>query len=229
MPVLATKTRSVAALLPGRFRATLNTLYGSTRRLLAGGLYYPYLWRHRLSSRTRMRRLHVGCGSVHLRDWINADIDPSADLIVRMEWRLPFAANTLDRIFSEHVMEHVPYNIGVRFLREAHRTLRPGGIVRIAMPDLADLVDGYCHDWRRFDWVQWPQFSFIRTRAQMLNAAFRWWGHCHLYDREELSRALEEAGFRQYTFVTAGESHHADLRSLETRRDSSLIVEATKQ
>lgn len=165
---------------------------------------------------------------MYLPNWINADIDPSADLIVKLGWRLPFADNSLDRIYSEHVLEHAPYNIGVKFLREARRTLRSGGIVRIAMPDLGDLIDGYRRNWRRFDWVNWPQFSFIQTRAQMLNVAFRWWGHRHLYDREELSRALAEAGFTQFTFVALGESQHADLRSLETRRDSLLIVEATK-
>ena len=97
------------------------------------------------------------------------------------------------------------------------------------MPDLDDLIDGYQNDWRRFDWVNWPQFEFIQTRAEMINIAFRWWGHRHLYNKEELSRALSEAGFSHFYFVEHGQSEYADLQGLETRADSKLIAEAIKE
>ena len=89
--------------------------------------------------------------------------------------RLPFAENQLDLIYSEHVLEHVSFSTGISFLKEARRVLRPQGILRIAMPDLDDLVENYQKDWRCPDWVRWPQFSFIQTRAEMINIAFRWW------------------------------------------------------
>ncbi|NMC73726.1 MAG: methyltransferase domain-containing protein [Geobacteraceae bacterium] len=128
----------------------------------------------------------------------------------------------------EHVLEHVPFSTGVFFLREARRVLMPGGVIRIAMPDLDDLIDGYQNDWRRFDWVNWPAHHFIQTRAEMINIAFRWWGHQHLYNREELERALHDAGFRQYSFRQPGESDFPDLCGLETRPESTLIVDAVK-
>ena len=62
----------------------------------------------------------------------------------------------------------------------------------------------------------------------MLNVAFRWWGHQHLYDREELTRVLSEAGFERVEFVERMQSKHEDLRDLETRLDSKLVAEATK-
>jgi hypothetical protein len=49
-----------------------------------------------------------------------------------------------------------------------------------------------------------------------------------LYNKEELSRALSEAGFTQVVFHEFGKSDHADLRGLETRLDSKLIAEAAK-
>jgi predicted SAM-dependent methyltransferase len=106
--------------------------------------------------------------------------------------------------------------------------LQPGGVIRIAMPDLDDLIDSYQKDWRRSDWVNWPAHRFIKTRAEMINISFRWWGHQHLYNREELERALREAGFVQYCFRQNGESDFPDLRGLETRPDSKLIVDAVK-
>lgn len=195
--------------------------------LLAWLLYLPYLALHYLFHR-HLRKLHVGCGRVKLSGWINADLSPRAELVIDLRWPLPFPTDYLDYIYSEHVLEHLRYKTAVRFLREARRVLAHGGVIRIAMPDLDDLVEGYQNDWRRFDWVSWPEHSFIKTRAQMINIAFRWWGHQHLYNREELERALRDAGFSDIRFVEPGESTHPDLRNLETRADSRLVAEATK-
>ena len=192
-------------------------------------LFYPYALRHRLSLKNKLQRLQVGCGLNYFENWINADIHPKADLIVFLHKRLPFKDNSLNRIYSEHVLEHASYATGVFFLKEAFRTLEPGAVLRIAMPDLDDLIDGYQKDWRRFDWVNWPEFEFIQTKAEMINMAFRWWGHRHLYNKEELSRALSEAGFTHFYFVEHGQSEYADLQGLETRADSKLIAEAIKE
>ncbi len=205
----------------------IQYLHRVTECILVFLLFLPYLARYYLTGRS-VRRLHIGCGENRFDGWINADISPRAELIVDIRWPLPFPTGYLKCIYSEHVLEHVSYETGVRFLREARRVLAPGGVIRIAMPDLDDLIDGYCVDWKRFDWVQWPEHAFIKTRAQMINIAFRWWGHKHLYNREELERALAEAGFARIRFVDTGTSEHPDLRNLETRRDSRLVAEAEK-
>lgn len=190
-------------------------------------LYYPYVWRFYLT-KNKQKKLHIGCGKNIISHWINADISLKADLIIFLQKKLPFKNNYLEKIYLEHVLEHVPFKTAVFFLKEAHRTLLHGGIIRIAMPDLDDLVDGYKHNWRQFDWVNWPSHSFIKTKAEMINIAFYWWGHRHLYNQEELARALEEAGFSKFKFMEYGQSKFDDLRGLETRPDSKLIVEAVK-
>lgn len=217
-------------MLPRLFvpRRMIEYLQRMTKYLLSFLLFLPYLGRYYLISR-RVRRLHIGCGGIRLDGWINADISPRAELVVDIRWPLPFPEDYLERIYSEHVLEHVPYETAVRFLRSARRVLAPGGVIRIAMPDLDDLIDGYTVDWKRFDWVQWPEHAFIKTRAQMVNIAFRWWGHEHLYNREELVRALSEAGFTEFRFVNIGTSDLDDLRGLESRVDSKLIAEAVKR
>jgi len=195
--------------------------------LLCHLLFYPYMVIHHVS-RNRFDKLHVGCGKNRFNGWINADISAKSDLIVFLQKKLPFRKNTLRRIYAEHVLEHVSYETAVFFLKESYRTLHYDGIIRIAMPDLDDLIDGYQTDWKRFDWVKFPEFSFIKTRAEMINIAFRWWGHQHLYNREELARALTDAGFSNFRYEEYGQSDHHDLRNLETRLDSRLIIEARK-
>lgn len=207
----------------------IRTARDHANRILCWALFYPYILRHYLSSQRRFRKLHVGCGNNHFTGWINADIHPKSDLIIFLQKRLPFRRNSLDRIYSEHVLEHVPYPVGVFFLREAYRTLKLGGVLRLAMPDLDDLVDGYQTNWRRFDWVNWPQYDFIKTKAEMINIGFRWWGHQHLYNQEELERSLREAGFSKICFEKNGFSRHSDLVGLETRLDSKLIAEAVRE
>ena len=78
------------------------------------------------------------------------------------------------------------------------------------------------------DWLTWPSSQFIRTRAEMLNIAFRWWGHQWLYDHEELDRRLREAGWEELAPVEWGQSRHPALRERETRVDSLLIFEARR-
>lgn len=212
------------------FKALKGSLRQTRDRWLLQVLYWPRVIRHHLRA-DRPKRLHVGCGNNSFAGWINADITPKAELIIFMERRLPFPGASLSRIYSEHVLEHVPYEVGAGFLREAFRVLEAGGVIRLAVPDLRELAEGYLRgDWRtRFDWTQWPDYAFLKTGAQMLNVGFRWWGHQHLYDREELQRALEEAGFSEISFPAFRESALEDLRDLETRLDSRLIAEAVKR
>jgi len=193
-------------------------------------LYWPRVIRLR-QRKNPPRRLQVGCGDNLFHGWINADITPKAELIIFLERRLPFPEASLSRIYSEHVLEHVPFEVGLGFLREALRALEPGGVIRLAVPDLRELAEGYLQgDWKtRFDWTRWPDYAFLKTGAQMINVGFRWWGHQHLYDREELQRALEEAGFTEISFPALQESAFEDLRGLETRLDSLLIAEAIKR
>jgi predicted SAM-dependent methyltransferase len=190
-------------------------------------LFYPYALRYHIL-KNKLKKLHVGCGKNRFQGWINADINPASDVIIVLQKRLPFKSGSLEMIYSEHVLEHVTYKTAVFFLKEAYRTLRAGGVMRIAMPDLDDIIDGYLNDWKRFDWIKLPHYSFIKTRAEMINVVFYWWGHRHLYNKEELTRALLEAGFTEFKFLEKNKSGFKDLCDRETRADSNLIVEAIK-
>jgi len=179
----------------------------------------------------RPYRLHIGCGKIALKGWINIDESElsSADLVWDVTQGLPFEANSCRLIYCEHFLEHVAIKRAAFFLKECRRVLKREGVMRIAMPDLEQLARKYfSDDWKEQDWLKWPEHKFIQTRAEMINIAFRWWGHQWLYDREELLRRLHEAGFQEVRFVVRNESEVLELRRLETRVDSSLICEVHK-
>lgn len=180
----------------------------------------------------RPLRLHLGCGPNYLPGWVNIDSNrelPRLDLCWNLDDGLPVADASCQRIYSEHVLEHLPIDRAVVLLRECHRALAPRGVMRVAMPSLENIVAKYASpDWKDQEWLKWPAFQHIATRAEMINVSFRWWGHQWLYDREELRRRLAEAGFREIVDVDWGVSRHDGLSGLETRRDSLLIYEATR-
>ncbi len=173
-------------------------------------------------------KLNLGCGEVHYPGWLNIDIEPGADIVLDITSGLPWDNESVGYIYNEHLLEHLPPEQGVELLRECRRVLAPGGVLRVAMPDLDYLLYKATWDWRDQDWLTWPQFQFIQTRAEMMNISFHWWGHQWLYDEEELARRLREAGWDAFRRVEWGVSEHPALCDKETRKDTRLIVEATK-
>jgi predicted SAM-dependent methyltransferase len=175
-------------------------------------------------------KLHVGCGGVKFEGWVNVDANSSvADISWDLTCGIPCPDHSCELIYHEHFLEHLSVEAAVAFLQECYRALQPGGIMRIAMPDLQYVIEKYSSEnWQDQDWLTWEDYRFIKTRAEMLNIALRWWGHQWLYDREELHRRLTEAGFNQIDDVTWRESTTPALKNLETRKDSVLICEARK-
>ena len=84
------------------------------------------------------KKLNLGCGSRALPTWVNLDFAAQPGLVAEHDLRqsLPFAAATFDVVYHSHVLEHLSPADAHRFLAECQRVLRPGGILRIAVPDL---------------------------------------------------------------------------------------------
>lgn len=174
------------------------------------------------------QRLHLGCGPNKLVGWVNIDVEEEyePDLLHDLTSGIPAADDSAEVIYSEHVFEHFSLEAGTALLAEALRVLRPGGVLRIAMPDLAHVIERYQNGWRDQPWLQEPGFAYIDTACRMLNVGLREWGHTYVYDEEDICLRLHQAGFTSIRRCGLGESEHAELRGLETRADSLLIVEA---
>lgn len=170
------------------------------------------------------KKLHLGSGSISLAGWINIDLEtPEADLLLDLREPLPFDAESVSHIFSEHVIEHVEYDDGLRLLRECRRVLRPDGVIRVTTPDLAWLVESYLSGVTD----GWGELWQPGSPARMINQGMRYWGHCFIYDRAELLRIFHEAGFGDVRFVEWRKSEDPVLDGLETRpHNNELIVEA---
>jgi predicted SAM-dependent methyltransferase len=193
-----------------------------------------------------VRKLQIGAGSNNLPGWLNTDIEPQAEQVFLDATKpFPIPDNSLNYVYAEQIIEHLPFEGGMVMLRESHRALAPGGKLRIATPDLRSLVRLFDKDdteaERRFMTAQlkWEKISVTESEKPLftMNLYFRAWGHQFLYDKQGLQSALESAGFHDIRFVRHHESDDPELRDVERHIDLigsdvdeyvTMIVQATK-
>lgn len=92
---------------------------------------------------TKPIRLDIGSQDARFRDFTTVDLyAPGADIRADAG-ALPFADDSVEEIWASHILEHIEPPRVQLVLREWLRVLRPGGIARIATPDLDDA----CRAW----------------------------------------------------------------------------------
>jgi len=89
--------------------------------------------------------LNVGCGSHFHPGWVNIDFSKTGEGVIAHNLLngIPFRDNTFEVVYHSHVLEHFPKDKAKDFIQECYRTLKPGGIIRIAIPDLEQIVKNY--------------------------------------------------------------------------------------
>lgn len=92
-----------------------------------------------------MKLLNLGCGNRYHKDWTNVDFVSKDQHVIahNLLKGIPFENNSFDAIYNSHVLEHFTKQDGINFIRECFRVLKPGGIIRIAVPDLEMIVKYY--------------------------------------------------------------------------------------
>lgn len=92
-----------------------------------------------------MDLLNLGCGGRFHPAWVNVDLNSSSPAVVAHDIRrpLPFVADSFDGVYHSHVLEHLTPADGQSLLAECHRVLRPGGTIRVVVPDLEAIAKNY--------------------------------------------------------------------------------------
>jgi len=85
--------------------------------------------------------LNVGCGAHYHSGWCNIDLVSNAPEVIKYDIRsgLPFRDNSFDAAYHSHVLEHLTPEQGEALIKECYRVLKPGGILRIVVPDLEQI------------------------------------------------------------------------------------------
>jgi hypothetical protein len=169
-----------------------------------------------------MTKLHIGCGDHPLPGWLNTDLNPRRSDIRLMDAtaRFTFPDGTFERVFSEHMIEHVPHAGGAAMLAECRRVLHAGGRIRISCPDqqFIDRLHGPIEQLTDLErsYVDWACRHFGLTSAAAVGTNLaHGFGHQHIYTVASLRTALETAGFRDITEHRIRESGDPELCGLE--------------
>lgn len=85
-----------------------------------------------------MNYVNLGCGSRYHPDWINIDmVSRGPDVMAHdLSKGIPLPDASCDVAYHSHVLEHLRRADALPFMRECYRVLKPGGILRVAVPDL---------------------------------------------------------------------------------------------
>ncbi|GGM22051.1 methyltransferase domain-containing protein [Dactylosporangium sucinum] len=151
---------------------------------------------------------------------------------------LPVDDGAVDWVFAEHLVEHVSLAVGIAWLTEVRRILRPGGLLRLTTPDLKVYCESYVNGdgffgkhRRRMNRALTGVAPAMPARgAFMFNQLFYVYGHRWLYDEAELRHALTAAGFADESITVRAyrEGARQDVADLDQvlRNDESIYVEA---
>jgi predicted SAM-dependent methyltransferase len=170
-------------------------------------------------------RLHLGCGGERKQGWINIDLlgDP-VDVAWNLAAPLPFSSGSVSAIFHEHLLEHLPLPAGDAFMQECLRVLRPGGILRVGVPDAGRLLASYAGDQAYLEELH-PGRPTALLAVQEL---FYWHRHCAMFDVETLELFFRAGGFPDPRQREFGDTDLEQAPDTERRRAETLYMEARK-
>lgn len=131
---------------------------------------------------------------------------------------IPLQDQIADFVYSSHFLEHLDRRTGRRLLEECLRVLKPGGVLRIAVPDLECAWEMY----KRGEKERMIHDFFFAEEMTGFGQ------HRYGYDYDMLSTTLRDIGFAQIQKSGFKEGATPDLQLLDNRGDYTLFVEARR-
>jgi SAM-dependent methyltransferase len=178
---------------------------------------------------SEVRRLNWGCGDTVVRGWINSDIKEGPGILsCDVREGLPLDSDSIDYVVSIHALPEFKYAELVGVLEELRRVLRPGGVLRLALPNLERAFDAYRRGDKDFFLVPDDEMSSIGGK---LVVQVVWYGYSKTFFVPSfVEELLLKAGFAEVHHVSFREtrSRFPKIVDLDNRERESLFVEAVK-
>jgi predicted SAM-dependent methyltransferase len=211
--------------------------------------------------KNKTKKLNLGCGPSGINGWTNYDYGvlpllskfpqvrhlicnlgllpknydvtwPEIEL-VDIKNKFPANDNSIDYIYCSQVLEHFNEYESKDILKESHRVLKKGGIIRVSVPDIAAMLKLYekNKDPRETNITWWgyekdiPPANIIAKLSKFFIRDHQW----H-YDKNSMKKLLKNCGFKKVTVKSFRKGNVPDLAKveLEIHRLHSLYIEAEK-
>ena len=169
--------------------------------------------------------LNAGCGPNVRTDFVNLDYQWRPGVLCwDLTTTLPFPSDSLAGIYTEHCLEHITMAQCRKALAEFKRVLKPGGTLRVVVPD-GELYLNLYHK-AQGEVVAFPYQLDGQTPMECVNDVFMRHGHRFIYDYPTLAKLLAESGFSSIQRASFCEGRDPQLLiDSPTRACESLYAE----
>lgn len=179
---------------------------------------------------TAVTRLNWGCGPRPAPGWLNSDLlaGPGIDVSCDIRDGLPLEDARVDYAVAMHALQDLPFVALDGALTELRRVLKPGGVLRLAVPDLDLAIAAYLSGDASYFYV--PDRDAQSVGGKLCVQA-TWYGSVRTpFTFEFLRELLERNSFRDVTRCTFGTtaSPWPEIVDLDNRERESLFVEARR-
>ncbi len=144
-------------------------------------------------------KLELGSGERKgTNGWTTID-NKSSDINWDLRRGIPLPDNCVDKIYSSHLLEHIPYNELIAFLSECHRVMKVNGEFSVCVPNFRLYINSYIEGENFKDKSLWHQPGLINTGSAIdqLNYMMYMDGqHKYMFDEENLINTLYLSGFK---------------------------------
>ena len=131
---------------------------------------------------------------------------------------IPFPNDSVDYLYSSHLLEHLSKENAKKLVREAYRVLKKSGIIRICVPNLEYAILLY----QKGDKEKALDYFFASSKSNYFSR------HRGMYDFDLLRHLLEESGFINVERCYYRHGQIPNLDILDNRPEETLYVEARK-
>ena len=210
-------------------------------------------------------KLNLGCGSVRPAGWINTDSSLNAHLqripvvgtlvqkvfrtveyqnnnvvYMNLNKRWNYPSNSVDVVYASHLFEHLTLASADLFLKESYRCLKPGGVIRLVVPDLYKICKKYIDEYENTgsanptEFIMWAinmhrEGQYGSKIGVWKKIVLEWQGYPHqhkfMYDEKSLRSKLAQYGFSDILSLSYGESKYiAEIKDVEGTKESYLSV-----
>lgn len=148
-------------------------------------------------------RLNLGCGTFPLKDFVNVDQfeNVKPDLMADAA-NLPYGPGMVDEIYAGHLLEHFDYETGQRVLKYWWTLLKPGGEIRVTVPDFDVLAQQHLDN---------PTVASMREMNDLYMFSYvQESPHLYFYSGALLKSAIAEAGFVKLEKLPINHPYFAD-------------------
>ena len=148
-------------------------------------------------------KLHLGCGKRYIDGFVHIDaVDyPHIDHVATIDNLSFIPDDSIDLIYTCHVLEHFKRKEVERVLREWYRTIKPGGTLRVSVPDFSKLCEVYKNE-GKLDLVIGALFG---RQDYLYNI------HYNVFDYSSLSRLLSFSGFEAIKVYDWKKTEHSHV------------------